>query len=170
MSLPQYHEHEKLIWVDVLLCHIIYGVIKISILLFYRRIFITPWFRTTTTIFMGVVLAWMLAATLGHIFSASPIDKWWTSDPKFQLEFDYEIFLTAMAGIDIGLDVFTLLLPIPVIRSLHVNKQKKLSLIGIFALGFLYRHPILRRAVADLCLAALSRQPCVYTTSGNFIL
>lgn len=73
----------------------------------------------------------------GHIFSASPVDEWWTSKPGFDLAFDYEVFLTAMAGIDIALDVFTLLLPLPVIKSLHVNGKKKLSLIGIFSLGFL---------------------------------
>lgn len=46
------------------MCHIVYGVIKLSIVLFYRRIFITPWFRRTTIIFMGVVVAWMIAAAL----------------------------------------------------------------------------------------------------------
>lgn len=42
-----------------------------------------------------------------------------------------------MAGIDIGLDIFTLLLPIPVIRSLHMSSKRKLSLLGVFSLGFL---------------------------------
>ena len=45
------------------MCHIVYGIIKVSLLLFFRRIFITPWFRKTTSVFMGVVIAWMIAAT-----------------------------------------------------------------------------------------------------------
>ena len=54
----------QLLWVDVLLCHLCYGVIKISILLFYRRIFVTPWFRHTVYVFIGVVSCWMMAAFL----------------------------------------------------------------------------------------------------------
>lgn len=50
---------------------------------------------------------------------------------------NYQIFLAAMAAIDIGLDVFTLLLPVPVIKALQVSTARKFSLLGIFALGFL---------------------------------
>ena len=44
------------------MCHLVYGVIKLSILFFYRRIFITPRFRKTTDIFMVIVIAWMITA------------------------------------------------------------------------------------------------------------
>ena len=46
-----------------------------------------------------------------------------------------------MAGIDIGLDLFTLLLPVPVIKSLHMSNKRKLSLLGVFSLGFLLDVP-----------------------------
>ena len=46
-----------------------------------------------------------------------------------------------MAGIDIGLDIFTLLLPVPVIRSLQMSKRRKVSLLGVFSLGFLSDAP-----------------------------
>ena len=143
----------------MLLCHIAYAAIKLSILLFYKRIFITPWFMGTANVFMGVVVAWLIAATFvsdvfsivcpdtetlqGHIFSANPVDSWWNfgADKEPLLAFkpviNYQIFLVALAAIDIGLDVFTLLLPVPIIRSLKVSRTKKIYLLAIFALGFL---------------------------------
>jgi len=78
----------------------------------------------------------------GHIFSAWPVDAWWNfkGDPEpllWEPMINYQIFIVAMAAIDIGLDVFTLLLPVPVINSLQMSSKKKLSLIAIFGLGFL---------------------------------
>ena len=78
----------------------------------------------------------------GHIFSAWPVDAWWdfAGDPEpllWQPGIDYQIFLVAMAACDLGLDVFTLLLPIPVIQGLQMSRKRKASLIGVFALGFL---------------------------------
>lgn len=79
----------------------------------------------------------------GQIFSGKPVDSWWNfgADPEPLLDFkptiNYQIFSAAMAAIDIGLDVFTLLLPVPVIKALHVSTARKVSLLGIFALGFL---------------------------------
>lgn len=49
---------------DVLLLHIALGVVKVSLLLFYKRIFVTPWFQKTANVFMVVVGAWMLTASL----------------------------------------------------------------------------------------------------------
>lgn len=143
----------------MLLCHIAYAAIKLSVLLFYKRIFITLWFQRTANVFMAVVVAWLIAATFvsdvlvlvcpdtqtleGHVFSANPVDSWWNfgADKEPLLDFkpviNYQIFLAALAAIDIGLDVFTLLLPVPVIRSLQVSRTKKIYLLAIFALGFL---------------------------------
>lgn len=42
-----------------------------------------------------------------------------------------------MAGIDIGLDVFTLLLPVSVVAKLNMSWRKRISLIALFGLGLL---------------------------------
>lgn len=73
-----------MIWIDVLLCHIAYGVIKLSILLFYKRIFITPWFQKAANIFMGIVVAWMFAATfVSKILSTILVDIYVCRDKYF---------------------------------------------------------------------------------------
>lgn len=79
-----------------------------------------------------------------------PVDAWWNFGPdvtslgsvaaiNYQVKtvFDWQIFLVCIAAIDIGLDVFTLLLPVPVINGLQISKAKKRSLLLIFGLGFL---------------------------------
>ncbi|KAL8784400.1 MAG: hypothetical protein Q9195_009065 [Heterodermia aff. obscurata] len=78
-----------------------------------------------------------------------PVDAWWNFPPElsslnsvaainYQVKtlFDWQIFLVSIAAIDIALDVFTLLLPVPVINGLHISKAKKRSLLVIFGLGF----------------------------------
>ena len=35
----------KFLYADIILCHSVFGIIKISIVLFYKRIFDVAWFR-----------------------------------------------------------------------------------------------------------------------------
>ena len=49
-----------------------------------------------------------------------------------------------MGALDIALDFFILLLPLPVIRKLRMGTRKKISLIAVFFLGFLYVSPVER--------------------------
>ena len=154
---------QQVLWIDVLLCHLVFAAIKLSIVLFYKRIFVPRWFQITANVLMGIVVSWLLAATFvcmtyigpvgqrwvfkGQIFSRRPGDAWWTFDagtnPAVAMNdsitsvFDYQIFLVSLVALDIGLDVFTLLLPVPVIRGLHISRAKKRSLFGVFGLGFL---------------------------------
>ena len=54
----------KVTFIDVFLCHLIYGLIKVSVLLFYKRIFITPRFRMVANIMIIVVTVWTALATI----------------------------------------------------------------------------------------------------------
>jgi len=130
--------HQKFLFSDVLVCHTCYGFIKVSILLFYKRIFVTPKFKMAANIMLGFVAAWFIAATFGHIFARTPVHLFWTASPqKWNSEpgIDYGAYLSSMAAIDIVLDLVTLCLPIPVIRNLHVRTIRKVQLVFIFALG-----------------------------------
>ncbi|KAF2234771.1 hypothetical protein EV356DRAFT_532571 [Viridothelium virens] len=136
LTLEEYHAHEKIIWVNALLGFIVYAVVKFSILLFYKRIFDLRRFHLAANVVFVIVAAWMVAAIFAQIFSANPVDNWWTSSFDFTRAFDYEIFLFAMSIIDIFLDLTVLVLPIRVIAHLHMDTTKKVALIGTFGLGF----------------------------------
>ncbi|KAF7945535.1 hypothetical protein EAE96_010302 [Botrytis aclada] len=133
LTKERYELHGKVLYADVLLCHLAYGVIKSSVVLFYKRIFISPRFQLLGNILLGFDICWLITATFGHAFSAWPVSNWWIS---FTTDMDYEAFLISMAVFDLALDVVTLCLPVPAILRLQMNKKRKASLVAIFALGW----------------------------------
>lgn len=72
----------------------------------------------------------------GQLFSTHPIEGFW-ENPEQSYVIDFQLFLFVMATLDILLDVLTLLLPLPVIRGLHMSTKKKVQLACVFLLGFL---------------------------------
>ncbi|KAI1092131.1 hypothetical protein F5B19DRAFT_233881 [Rostrohypoxylon terebratum] len=108
---------------------------KLAVLQFYKRIFAVPTFVLCANIVIAIVILFMIAATFTQIFSAWPIYNWWTLGKTYTI--NYGAFLTSFAAIDLALDITILCLPIPIIRSLHMDRKRKFLLLGIFWLGFL---------------------------------
>jgi len=53
----------QILFSEIIICHFTYGLIKISVLLFYKRIFnINKSFRTYANIVLGINVAWMISA------------------------------------------------------------------------------------------------------------
>ena len=50
---------------------------------------------------------------------------------------NFQLFVEIYLAMGIALDVITLCMPIPVIRTLHMRTKQKVLIIGIFWLGFL---------------------------------
>ncbi|TAQ86165.1 hypothetical protein B7494_g5520 [Chlorociboria aeruginascens] len=100
--------------------------IKISILCFYRRIFIVKWFTKV----VGVTIAFVV----GNFFTAQPLSNFWNTFLQ-DLAFDIAPYLLAIAATDVAVDFWTLLLPLPVIARLHMKKAKKWQVVGILGLG-----------------------------------
>jgi len=129
----EYTSYSKHIYFTPICAYPAYGLAKISVLEFYKRIFITNKFRLSANITITFVVLWMVTAELVQIFSAWPIDQFWTFGGHFDLNFGAQAL--AFACLDITLDIITLCLPLPVIRSLHMDRKHKFILIGIFWLG-----------------------------------
>jgi hypothetical protein len=116
-------------------------------LLFIKLMFFFQYFRivrqnaklrTIFSVVMGLVFAWTLSQILTNAFSCIPIQAVWdhtvpgncgTMSPPTRM-------LMNSIG-NIITDVIILLLPIPVVLGLKLRKAQKLTLIGIFCLGFL---------------------------------
>jgi len=109
------------------------GLVKLSVVCFYKRIFITPRFHLIANIVMVFDILWLVAAFLTQLFSAWPISQWWTFGGHRDM--NYGAFITAFAAMDIFLDIVTLCLPIPAIRKLQMSRTRKFQLMGIFWLG-----------------------------------
>ncbi|KAI0017877.1 hypothetical protein F4780DRAFT_795560 [Xylariomycetidae sp. FL0641] len=110
--------------------------IKLSVLLFFRRIFSTPSFRKVNNVFILVTITWGLAYTFVLAFQCTPPRFYWE-----KLENEYEscvnIFqlYVSFAYSDLFLDIFIFLLPIAPLWSLHMPIKQKFAVGGIFLLG-----------------------------------
>ncbi len=119
-----------------LLMVICYGFVKISIVCFYRRIFV-PWKRTlfeiTTTVVSVIMFLWSLTFILIIIFDcgAHLFANW--GSPASQEAYCATIGHTSeegLAGSDLILDVVLIILPIPSVSSLVKISAQASSLSG----------------------------------------
>jgi hypothetical protein len=111
-------------------------LVKISILLQYRRIFAGPVMQRLTLIGLIFITAW--AVTLAFLLSLScmPVAKFW--DPTIPgMCLDNLTIWYVMAGVNLVTDFSIFSMPLPVIKSLQLPRRQKYLLMGVFGLGFL---------------------------------
>lgn len=113
------------------------GVIKASILLFYRRLFTLRKHLLVNNVIFVVVVAWGIAFTLVIVFQCNPVSTIWT-----QFEIDYMPYCINQQGAYMGLAVSDLILdltifalPVPVVIQLRLPLRQKFAVGGIFLLG-----------------------------------
>ncbi|KAI9850382.1 MAG: hypothetical protein M1838_005772 [Thelocarpon superellum] len=123
--------------------------VKLSILLFYLRIFTTPNFKRLAYVSIAFVVIWSLSAFLALVFACQPINAWWIADVNAHCMNDYD-FLMAESGITILTDVWLLVMPMPLVWKLQISRQQKLALSGVFLLG------------GFVCVASIVRMPTLY--------
>ncbi|KAL8915819.1 MAG: hypothetical protein Q9172_006632 [Xanthocarpia lactea] len=126
----------KIYFADVIVTTVSSGLCKVSILEFYKRIFITKSFIITCNIMIFLVSAWMIGTFFTQLFSTSPISSAW--HPELQLKdanYDYPTALLAIFGIGIVLDFLVLCLPLRPISKLQLKWSKKIKIYAILWLG-----------------------------------
>ena len=110
------------------------GMVKLSILYFYGRIFSVGRFPIAIQVFSGLTTAWLVSFLFATFFQAWPIRcNWVTCDPTTQ----YWVMYVCCSVTDVLLDLSILCLPASYIRKLWMSKGQKAGLIGIFGLGIL---------------------------------
>lgn len=115
------------------------GMTKISLLYFFLRVFTSGPLRRM--IHATIIVSALFVGTfiLVVIFQCSPVNHTWLywdkEHPGKCVNINAAVW--ALAIINILLDVFIILLPIPELYKLNMPLKKKISLIFVFALGFL---------------------------------
>ena len=108
---------------------------KFSALLFYVRVFEVKWdsrlFRTNILIALGFVTLWLLFALPFDAFQCTPIRKLWIPQILGHCIGTSHWFL-GLATISVIIDVYIMLLPLPILWSLHAGRKRKLILTGFF--------------------------------------
>lgn len=113
--------------------------VKISVLLLYRRIFVTEAFGRVTAVVGTLCIAWLFANVFGQVFLCSPISASW--DPNLIFSNKCKDVQAMYYGVSISnmlLDIIILCLPLPLIWGLPLSRAKKVGLCGIFSLGGLW--------------------------------
>ncbi|PWY68378.1 hypothetical protein BO83DRAFT_439260 [Aspergillus eucalypticola CBS 122712] len=111
------------------------GLSKISILLFYQRIFsINKTFLRCTWVIAGLSVGACTAAVCGLIFAYTPVDAQWQFW-KPSTTIDNKSFWIAMGVVNILLDAIILALPQPVVWRLNQTRHRRILLSLVFSVG-----------------------------------
>ncbi|KAF2089725.1 hypothetical protein K490DRAFT_13565, partial [Saccharata proteae CBS 121410] len=112
--------------------------VKVSVLLLYRRVFQAhKKFRIACDIILGFTILYSVAASISTIFTCKPVEFYWTKvfpgrtghcskpleawDPYFAL--------------NLATDFILVVLPMPMLQALQIQKRKKYILMSVFILG-----------------------------------
>ena len=121
-----------------ILYYICVTLIKVSILLFYYRIFgVGKTFKRTVYVALGVVVAWCIAIVLGSIFQCTPVQAAWIRPFPHSKCINNNGALLGVAISNVVIDCGILILPVPSIWNLNLSVRRKIALTAIFLIGAL---------------------------------
>ncbi|EME82170.1 uncharacterized protein MYCFIDRAFT_6124, partial [Pseudocercospora fijiensis CIRAD86] len=138
---------------------ILVNITKASILAQYLRIFDGTWTRRSCYFILFLLLPATAWGIFGGIFLCTPTAKIW--DPQIPGHCrSAQTYWSSVAAIDIFLDFWTLVLPMPSIAGLHLPRKQKIATMLAFLLGFV------------VCIVGVARMATVLATSarGDYIL
>ncbi|KAL4811894.1 hypothetical protein BDW67DRAFT_189207 [Aspergillus spinulosporus] len=108
---------------------------KMSILLFYYRIFHFPYFKRWAYVIGTFIVLWVICITFLFIFICVPVEKLWYPQLPGRCINQVATWI-ANAISTIVTDLAILILPIPQIWSLQLRLSEKMALTFAFSLGF----------------------------------
>lgn len=110
-------------------------LVKVSLLLQYRRIFLAQWLQRMSLALIAIAVVWNMAQSILVSFGCVPLGILNGSAPDHCLD-SLTIWYVA-AGMNISTDFIVFLIPIPLINSLQLPRRQKVLLSLVFCLGFL---------------------------------
>ncbi|KAJ0120878.1 hypothetical protein J7T55_015614 [Diaporthe amygdali] len=129
--------------------------VKISVLLFYKRIFqISRTFQVCIWVAIGLITVWCLVFTVLVITHSDPISESWHGG---RMRYDMTAMGLAQVGSSIALDVVVLCFPLPIVFSWLLSARKKCMVFFMFWLG------------AFCCVAAIIRLVLLEQTLQGFV-
>ncbi|KAF2011503.1 hypothetical protein BU24DRAFT_466203 [Aaosphaeria arxii CBS 175.79] len=109
--------------------------VKISILLFYRRIFfITTGYKQVSLALMVLSTAWYIASQVANLLTCQPVDSFWNRRKPGKCS-NFNAMYLGTGTVDLLIDVAILVLPIRMAFNLHLPTRTKVAVAGIFSLG-----------------------------------
>lgn len=138
---------DQWLYVTYFMYQVAEALCQLSILAFYLRIMTDAIIRRTTYVLMVLVTLFGLGNTFSMAFQCKPIRFFWDGwkgDIAGSCGLDVRLFGFIRGAIEIVLDLAILILPLPVLANLQMSTKKKLQIMSMFCVGFVY--------VALMCL------------------
>jgi len=126
----------QIVLAQVLFYNISITLCKLSILAQLLRFFLDRPFRIACLCLMIFNVAYILGTLLAFVFACRPINYLW--DPFISGGgkcIDYTIAWYVMTSLGIVTDIALCVLPMPVLKHLHLTRKQKNGLMVVFALG-----------------------------------
>lgn len=113
------------------------GVVKTSALFFYGRVFQTQNKAFNAALYTGhaLIAAWLIFTVPSTIFQCTPVHKLWNPTIPGHCLDTYAWYL-ASGVFDAVMDVYVLILPMPMLYKLHIKPLKKWLIAGAFVCGY----------------------------------
>src|SRR4051794_2045331 len=110
---------------------------KLSILmLYYRMAQARPFFRYATLAVGAIVIVNGIVMTFLNIFQCRPISAAFTNDPENPGKcMDLFSLYLCSAPVNVITDIAILVLPLPMVTSMRLDRRQKVGLIATFMLG-----------------------------------
>ncbi|KAF3920952.1 hypothetical protein ABW20_dc0106517 [Dactylellina cionopaga] len=123
-------------YVYQLIYPIVLCVIKLSILSFYKGISPQRGYQITIWATVGLVIAYTITIIFVYMFECpKPSMSWAVTFPTGCMSLPALYY--SSASVNILTDLIILVLPIPILITLQVQRRKRIALIGIFFIGFI---------------------------------
>ena len=116
-------------------------LVRLSILLLYRRIFDIKSFRIITTVLIAACVIWGVSLGAANIFQCHRVSDAFKPEVVGALDgrcIDLQAMFYGALATGFGLDFIILVLPLVQIWSLRLERRQKLELTAILCLGGLY--------------------------------
>ncbi|KAH8595616.1 hypothetical protein B0O99DRAFT_151461 [Bisporella sp. PMI_857] len=126
----------KIFYYSEMLYVIAISLVKVSILLFYHRVFVNRNFRILNHVAIASVAAFAISITLVIIFQCWPVYAVWDRMVPHKC-INMNALTLACGSISVAQDVFILLMPLPQIICLHMDFKKRMILLSMFSVGTL---------------------------------
>ncbi|CZS96317.1 uncharacterized protein RAG0_05695 [Rhynchosporium agropyri] len=111
------------------------GLIRLSILAFYLRVFVDKKFQLIVKLTIVCNVLFTLSIMCASLFECIPVSVAWQVSLKGGRCLDYSAASWAYGSITVAVDILTLVLPLMQIWNLQMTLQKKISVCLVFTLG-----------------------------------
>lgn len=122
-------------YLSIVFYYVSLGFIKLGIILQYYHL-VALKARKFMFLTAVAISAWSLSLLLVQIFTCNPISGFWKKDIEANCIPSLPLWYINAGG-NILTDVILFALPIPIVWKLQMPRSQRLSLLGVFCLGFL---------------------------------